>query len=106
MYYEYRRYEADVSKGPALDRRFEEVTLGLFKRHDIDVVGFWHTYVGDRALHYILRWRSLAHMEKAWAAFDADPEWQKAKAESERDGQLTRNVANEIWTRAPYSPAI
>ncbi|MGE4249326.1 MAG: NIPSNAP family protein [Parvibaculaceae bacterium] len=106
MYYEYRRYEAAVSKAVALDRRFEEVTLGLFKRHDIDVVGLWHTYVGDRALHYILRWRSLEHMEKAWAAFDADPEWQKAKAESERDGQLTRTVANEIWTRAPYSPAI
>lgn len=106
MFFEYRRYEAAIGKGEALDQRFKDVTLGIFERHGMDVVGFWHTYVGDRALHYILRWPSLVHMEKAWAAFDSDPDWQAAKAESEREGQLTSKVTNELWTKTGYSPSI
>lgn len=106
MFFEYRRYEADVGKSGALDQRFNDVTLRIFERHGFKVVGFWHTYVGPRGLHYILRWNSLEEMEKAWDAFNADAEWQQAKEASERDGQLTRHVENQIWTKTPYSPAI
>lgn len=106
MYYEYRRYVAALDKSAALDERFRKVTCRIFERHGIEVVGVWHTFVGDRALHYILKWKSLEQMEKAWAAFHADPEWKQAKAESEKDGQLTFHVRNEIWTKADYSPDI
>lgn len=106
MFFEYRRYEANAGKSEALDRRFQDVTLSIFERHNFRVVGFWHTYVGQRALHYILKWESLEQMERAWGAFSADTEWQREKEASERDGQLTRNVENQIWTKAHYSPDI
>ena len=106
MFYEYRHYQAAPGKAAALDLRFRTVTRKVFARHGIEVIGFWHTFVGDRALHYILKWKTLEHMEKAWAAFDADPEWKQAKAESEKDGQLTFHVRNEIWTKTDYSPEI
>lgn len=105
MLYEYRYYQADAGKATALDQRFEKVTLRIFARYGFEVVGLWHTYVGDRGLHYILRWQSLEHMGKAWSDFHADSEWQKARIESERDGQLTRHVSNQIWVSTPYSPA-
>lgn len=105
MFFEYRRYEANAGKSEALDKRFNDVTLRIFERYGFSVVGFWHTYIGHRALHYILKWESLAQMEQAWSDFAKDREWQVAKEESERDGQLTKHVENQIWTKAPYSPA-
>jgi hypothetical protein len=39
--FEYRRYEAVTGKLPALHKRFETITLGYFKKHGIQVVGFW-----------------------------------------------------------------
>jgi hypothetical protein len=44
--FEYRRYEAVRGKLPALHHRFENITMGYFKKHGIAVVGFWDA--GDR----------------------------------------------------------
>ena len=42
-------------------------------------------------------------MEK-WASFQSDPEWQKARAESEKQGPLVAQVENKLLTPTPYSP--
>jgi hypothetical protein len=103
--FEYRRYEAVPGKLPALHHRFENTTLGFFKKHGIGVVGFWDAVTGtSNELHYILRYDDMAHREKAWGAFQLDDGWIRARAESERDGPLVARVFNQFWRATDYSP--
>ena len=105
MIYELRVYEAVPGKLPALHRRFREVTCRLFERHGIKVVGFWETVVGTgNQLTYLLAYEDLGHRERAWHAFQSDPEWQAARAESEREGPLVARLTNTILRPTEYSP--
>ena len=62
--FEYRKYEAVPGKLPALHRRFQTITLGYFKKHGVEVVGFWDVVVGTtNELHYLVRYEDLAHRE-------------------------------------------
>ena len=105
MIYELRSYEVVPGRMPAMHARFQNHTLGFFRRHGIEVVGFWEAIIGtSNVLHYVVRFDDLAHRERAWAAFGADPEWHRVRAESERDGPIVARIRNEIWRPAPYSP--
>src|SRR5436305_806561 len=54
--FEYRVYEAVPGKLPALNRRFQTITLGYFQKYGIGGVGFWEAIVGTtNELHSILR---------------------------------------------------
>jgi hypothetical protein len=48
-------------------------------------------------------WESLAEREKKWAAFGADPEWHKARAETEKNGAIVANVKNFILAPTAFS---
>jgi hypothetical protein len=103
--YELRSYEVVPGRMPAMHARFQNHTLGLFRKHGIGVVGFWEAIVGTtNVLHYVLQFDDLAHREKAWNAFMADPDWQRVRAESEKDGPIVARVRNELWRPTPYSP--
>jgi hypothetical protein len=103
--FEYRVYEAVPGKLPALNRRFQTITLGYFEKHGIGVVGFWEAVAGtSNELHYILQYDDLGHREKAWGAFQADEGWLRDRAETERDGVLVARVHNQFWKGTDYSP--
>lgn len=105
MIYGNRAYYVMPGKMPALHERFSKVTMPLFKRHRMQVVGFWETVIGEsNELVYILAFEDLAHRERAWQAFYADPEWQKARRASEAGGPLIERIVNKIWKPTPYSP--
>ena len=105
MIYEYRRYEAVPGRMPALNERFKNHTLGLFEKHGIKVIGFWEAIIGtNNVLHYLLAFDDLGHRERAWASFQADEEWIKARAESEKDGPIVARLNAEIWRASTYSP--
>jgi hypothetical protein len=103
--YELRSYETVPGKLPILNDRFANVTLKLFEKHGMKVVGFWTEDVGTSGvLVYMLGFEDMAHREKAWAAFRADPIRQKAFAESEREGPLVARITNKILRPTVYSP--
>jgi hypothetical protein len=54
-------------------------------------------------LYYLLEWEDLAERDKKWNAFQADPEWQEARAETEKDGPIVGHLTNYILTPTPYS---
>jgi hypothetical protein len=90
---------------PDIQKRFNDVTMRLFARHGIKVVGFWDTVIGEsNELVYICAFDDLAHRQRAWAAFLADPEWQEAKKQSEMNGPLVERITNKIWKPTPFSP--
>ena len=105
MIYEYRAYYAAPGKMPDIQKRFNDVTMKLFAKHGIKVVGFWDTIVGEsNELVYICAFDDLAHRQKAWGAFQADPEWIAARKASEANGPLLEKVINKIWKPTPFSP--
>jgi hypothetical protein len=108
MLYEQRIYEAMPGRMPDLHRRFQEHTLALFAKHDLRVVAFFTYDAGgptDQVV-YLLAFEDAAQRERAWAAFLADPDWQAAKAESERDGPLLARFHNTLLRPTAYSPEL
>ena len=105
MVHELRVYRCVPGRLPALLKRFETVTLGLWERHGIRQAGFWTTVIGDsnQDLHYLLAWESLAEREKKWGAFMADPEWIAKRAETEKDGAIVANVHSQILQPTAFS---
>jgi hypothetical protein len=105
MIYELRIYSCIPGRLPALLRRFEQHTLGIWERHGIRQAGFFTTVVGPASndLTYLIAWDSMAEREQRWSAFLADPEWIADKAESEKDGQIVANVASSFLAPTGFS---
>lgn len=105
MIYEMRVYHCIPGRLPALLKRFETITLGLWQKHGIRQAGFFTTVVGEsnQQLVYFLSWESLAEREKKWNAFMADPEWIAARAATEKDGQIVERVINQLLAPTAFS---
>jgi hypothetical protein len=105
--FELRTYTAAPGKMPALEARFRDHTLKLFDKHGLTVVGFWKPLdpkAADEKLVYLLAFPSKEAADKAWKEFREDPDWLKAKDESEKDGKLTANVESVFLSPTDYSP--
>lgn len=107
MIYELRTYWAPPGKIDDLNRRFRTLTLNIFKRYAMQVVGFWTPEpitAESGSLVYILAFESKAAMEKAWNDFRADPEWISGKAASEVNGTLVEKLTSVTLNPTDYSP--
>jgi hypothetical protein len=81
--YELRLYHLHEGKMDALRDRFGDHTDAIFKRHNMKSIGYWSPEDAPDSQNlfiYILEHPSRQEAEKNWAAFQADPEWQKVKA--------------------------
>ena len=105
MIYEYRVYYAAPGKMDSLHRRFADHTIRIFRKHGIKVVGFWVTEnKEDEVLNYLLVFDSTDKMKEQWAAFGSDPEWNRVRDESQRDGDLVAKIESTILYPTSYSP--
>ena len=105
MVYEMRIYHCVPGRLPALLKRFETITLGIWERHGIRQAGFWTTLIGssNQTLTYMLAWESLAERETKWTAFQADPEWNAKRAETEKDGAIVGHIVSEMLVPTGFS---
>src|SRR5882672_2651079 len=91
--FELRTYYAAPGKLEALNARFRDHTCALFKKHGMEIIGFWiptdKEQGAENKLVYLLAHKSREAAKKSFADFGNDPEWKKARAESEKDGKLT-----------------
>jgi hypothetical protein len=104
--YELRIYTPADGKLDAVNARFRDHTRTIFDRHHMKSVGYWLPTEGTNAgkFVYILEHASRADADKNWAAFNADPEWVKVKADSEVNGKLVANVDRTFMAPTDYSP--
>lgn len=106
--FELRTYHAAPGKLEALNARFRDHTCALFKKHSMKVVGFWIPNDKDKGaentLVYLIAHKSREDAKKSWAAFGNDPEWKKARAESEVNGKLVEKVESVFLSATDYSP--
>ena len=105
MIHELRIYDCVPGRLPNLLKRFDTITLKIWERHGIRQAGFWTTLIGEsnQRLYYLLAWESLADRERKWDAFQADPEWIAARAQTEADGPIVAQVTNEIIVPTGFS---
>ncbi len=105
MLYELRVYHCVPGRLPDLLKRFDTITLKLWRKHGIEQAGFWTALIGDsnQLLYYFLKWGSLAERERKWAAFQGDPEWIRQRAETEKAGPIVARVENSILQPTPFS---
>ena len=104
--FELRTYYAHPGKMDALHARFRDHTCKLFEKHGMTLIGFWKPLdakEADEVMVYLLAYPSKEAADKAWAAFRKDPEWEKAKAESEKNGPLVKKVESKYLTPTDYS---
>lgn len=105
--FELRTYHAAEGKLDALNARFRNQTLALFEKHGMTNVGYWMPQQNDgQILIYLLAYPDRAAREASWKAFSADPEWQAAKTESEKDGKLVAKVESRFLHLTDYSPKL
>jgi hypothetical protein len=105
MIYELRVYHCVPGRLPDLIKRFDTITLKLWEKHGIRQAGFWTTLVGEsnQDLTYFLQWESLAEREKKFTAFGADPDWLKARAETEKNGPIVASITNSLLAPTSFS---
>jgi hypothetical protein len=104
--YELRLYHVNEGKMDALKARFGNYTDSIFKRHNMKSVGYWSPEDAPSSQNlfiYILEHPSRQEAEKNWAAFQADPEWQKVKAESEAHAALVDHIDRYFMDPTSYS---
>ena len=106
--FELRTYTASPKNLDNLNARFRNHTLKLFETHGMTNIGYWTPLegpTGETTLVYILEHPSREDARKNWAEFSADPEWQKARTESEVGGRILAKAPESVFlTPTDYSP--
>jgi hypothetical protein len=106
--YELRTYTTNEGKLANLNARFRDHTVGLFKKHGIESLGYWVPTDGPRAkntLIYVIKHKSRDAASASWKTFLADPEWKRVAKESQVDGQILAKAPESVFmSETDYSP--
>jgi hypothetical protein len=104
--YELRTYTCYDGKLEALKARFRDHTIAIFKRLGMESIGYWVPQDPEKSkntLIYMLAHPSLEAARKNWAAFQTDPEWVKARAESEAAGPIVQKTESVYLNPTEFS---
>ena len=106
--YEMRIYTTEEGRLDALNARFRDHTQKIFARHGLKSFAYWTPVEGEKSqntLIYVLETDNKDAAAAAWKAFGADPEWQTARAASEKDGKILAQRPESVYMKATaYSP--
>jgi len=105
--FEMRTYHTFPGRLDALNARFRDHTCRLFKKHGMELVGFW-TPKDEKdgkgaTLVYLLAFPSREAATEAWAKFRDDPEWAVARDASEKDGKIVDKIESVYLDPTDYS---
>src|SRR5215208_7340451 len=85
--FEMRTYVCHPGKLEALKTRFRDHTIRIFKKHDMESIGYWvpqdQAQGKETTLIYIIAHQSREQAAKNWTDFRNDEEWKKVSADSE-----------------------
>jgi hypothetical protein len=109
--FELRTYTTTPGNLAALDARFRDHTIGLFRKHGMEHFGYWHLMPkqpgAEDTLIYLLAHKSKAAADASFKSFREDPSWLAARKASEdkAGGSLTvkDGVKSEFLKPTDYS---
>ena len=105
--FEFRTYTAAPGKLEALQARFRDNTMRIFKKHGLTSVGYFAPQddpLAKNTFMYILSFPSRDAAKKSWDEFRNDPEWQKVAKESEANGKLVDHIESVFADPTDFSP--
>ena len=105
--FELRTYTATEGNLENLHARFRDHTVRIFRKHGMEIVGFWRPTDPELAadtLIYVLEHQSQAAADASWAAFGQDPEWHTVAEASNANGSILANVERQYMLATDYSP--
>jgi hypothetical protein len=107
--FELRTYTTPEGKLPDLLSRFRNHTVALFSKHGMNHIGYWtpvETKDGPSTkLYYILSHSSKQAGLKSFETFRADPDWIKAKTESEQKAGGSLTIPQPEGVKSVYMKA-
>jgi len=104
--FELRTYTTSPGRLDALHARFADHTISLFERHGMTNIGYFvpqDAPLAENTLIYVLAHDSREAAKASWAAFVADPDWQKARAASISDGPIVIELESVFMDATDYS---
>lgn len=104
--FELRTYTTHPGRLDALHARFADHTIPLFERHGMTNIAYFvpqDAPLAENTLVYVLAHDSREAAEASWAAFVADPDWQKAREASMSDGPIVDKLASVFMDATDYS---
>lgn len=104
--YELRTYIATDGKLDNLLARFRNHTVKLFEKHGMQNVGYWVAAdepASKNTLIYVLSHKDRDAAKASWDAFRKDPDWVKAKGESEANGAIVDKVTSVFMQPTDFS---
>lgn len=107
--YELRIYHLNEGKLPLILDRFRTRETKIFERLGMHPVAYWvptDDPLAGRTLVYMLRHKSRAAADAAWAKFRVDPEWVALKKESEKDGEFVNKHDITFLKLTDFSPKV
>ena len=105
--FELRTYTAPDGKLGELQTRFRNHTTRIFQKHGMTNIGYWvpqDAPLAQNTLVYVISHPSREAAKKNWAAFQADPEWQKVSADSQVNGRIVSGVVSVFMDATDFSP--
>jgi len=105
--FELRTYKATPGNLDNLHARFRNHTTRIFRKHGMEVVGYWSpTSEEERAdtLVYMLEHADQDTATASWQAFIEDPEWAEVAAASNANGQILGGIEAKYMVATDYSP--
>jgi NIPSNAP len=78
--------------------------MKLFEKHGMKNIMYWTPVDKPNMLIYVIAHKDKAAAEKSWAGFRADPDWIKARDESEKNGKLVEKVDSVYMKTTDYTP--
>ena len=105
--FEIRTYTTS-QKMDDLKSLFRDHSLGLFKKHGFEVIGFWVPQDPPRSGNtfvYMLAFPDHETAKARWDDFHNDPEWLKVRAEFEsRHGRIVDKIESQFVSPTDFSP--
>jgi len=102
-YFEVRKYYANDGKLQDLLNRFQNHTMKLFEKAGMENIAYFLPAENtDNSMTYILGYPDEKSRDRMWADFGNDPDWKKAKADSEVNGGLVKSVDQTFMVLAPH----
>ena len=105
--FELRTYTTHPGKLDALNARFRNHTVKLFEKHGMTNVVYltpMDAPQSENTLVYLLAHKSREAAKASFDAFRKDPDWVKARTESEAAGPIVIKVDSVFFTPTDYSP--
>jgi len=105
--FELRTYHAPDGRLDGLHARFRDHATHVFEKYGITNLGYWTpSDAGDSRVVFLLAYPNAEARSASWARLVTDPEWRRARRESEVHGRLVERIEEVMLIPTADCPVV